>query len=117
MRAALSDFVRQAIPECTTLEAADGAGALRSCIEHRPDLVLMDIHLPDASGIELTGRIKAALPAIVVIFVSYLSNMIHVEEALAAGAFGYVVKDKISTELLPLIERALGGGPNEIEGS
>ena len=70
-------------------------------------MVLMDVNLPDANGIELTARIKALRPATEVIMVTNLGGSAYVERAHAAGAFGYVRKDKIYTDLLPFLTRAL----------
>lgn len=112
MRALLRDYVQAAFPGCAVLEASDGAGALKSCAERRPSLVLMDISLPDANGIELTASIKAAMPVIAVIVVSYLSGQIYIEQARAAGARTYVNKDRLLGELIPAMATALDIAPS-----
>lgn len=108
MRAGMRIFLQTTFPGCRILEAETGAGALAACFEHQPQLVLMDICLPDANGIELTGRIRVLFRNIKVIVVSYLSGRAYVEQALAAGALGYIAKDNLVTDLLPAVASALG---------
>ncbi len=107
MRKTLRRFLQPAFPQWTVLEAADGASALAACVAHRPQAVLMDISLPDVDGIALTVRVKAMLPEVRVIFVSYLSGETHVERALAAGGCAYVVKDQMFSDLIPTIVDAV----------
>jgi len=108
MRAVLRQFVQQVFPRCAVHEAADGAQALEQSVALRPHLVLMDIRLPDANGIELTARIRSMLPDTEVIVVSCLDGPPYVERALAAGACAFVAKDRLHRELLPAMKSALG---------
>jgi DNA-binding NarL/FixJ family response regulator len=110
MRAMLCEFMQNAFPGLTILDAANGARAMQACVEHKPQLVLMDVCLPDANGIELTTRLLRLLPNTRVIVVSYLSGQIYVDQALAAGAFAFVGKDRLVTELIPAAALALGCG-------
>jgi DNA-binding NarL/FixJ family response regulator len=107
MRAALREFLQSAFPASTILDAFDGAGALEQCRSQRPRVVLLDVELPDANGIELIARIKALLPDSAVIIVSQHACRIYSERARAAGAVAYVAKDAIRRELLPAIAGAL----------
>ena len=111
MRALIRDYLQSSLTNLTIAEAPDGARGIKLLIERRPRVVLMDINLPAANGIELAGRIKAMRPEIPVIMVTNLEGSAYVERARAAGAFGYVRKDKIYTDLLPLVVRALGTAP------
>lgn len=111
MRMVLGDFLRTAYPGCAIHEAEDGAQALAQCAALKPDVVLMDISLPDANGIELTARLKAAKREIKVIVVSYLNSPVYIERALAAGALAYVGKDNLLTELIPAVTGALAIAP------
>ena len=70
-------------------------------------LILMDIHLPDANGLELTPQIRALQPAVQIIVVTQSDSAAHRDRAAAVGAVGYVVKDKLFTELMPLVAQAL----------
>ena len=118
MRRALRDYLQSAYPDAAIIEAADGARALELCRSRSPQLVLMDVGLPDANGIELTAQVKEMLPETAVIIVSQHAGQAYVERAHAAGAFAYITKDKVYRELLPTVSRALsrgssGGGHGE----
>jgi len=110
MRTALRAVLQSAYPGANILEAGDGARAMELCLSHHPRLVLMDIGLPDANGIELTARIKALLPECNVIVVSQHAAPIYVEYAHKAGAYAYVTKDTVHENLLPAVARALTAG-------
>lgn len=111
LRRTLHDFLQDAFPDCNFLDVADGASALQACNAYRPVLVLMDICLPDADGIELTARLKILYPEIHVIVVSYRSGEIYVQRALAAGARACLVKDSLATDLIPAVAAAIGVAP------
>ena len=106
MRAQLREFVQAAYPRAEIAVAADGAAALAAVEAQAPDLVLMDIQLPDADGIALTSLLLARLPKAKVIIVSQHSAGVYLTRAAQAGAFAYVSKHRIVEELLPLLERA-----------
>lgn len=107
MRNTLRKFLQPAYPEWAFIEAADGASAMEACAAYLPQVVLMDISLPDIDGIALTKSIKDLLPNVAVIFVSYLNGKAHIDRALAAGGCAYVVKDRLFTDLIPAIENAI----------
>jgi DNA-binding NarL/FixJ family response regulator len=113
MRAALRNFLVLSFPTLEVIEAADGAAAMTLFAERRPMLVLMDVHLPDGNGVELTRRIKALAPETVVVVMSIQNNAHTVEQSLAAGAAAFVSKDRVFSELAPLIKKLspLTGGP------
>ncbi|MFH1185916.1 MAG: response regulator transcription factor [Chloroflexota bacterium] len=112
MRRMLVEYVQSAYPDAAIMEAADGARALQLCRGSRPQLVLMDVALPDANGIELTAQIREMLPETEVVIVSQHAVVAYVERAHAAGAFAYITKDKVYRDLLPTIDRALGRAPS-----
>ena len=111
LRQVMRAFLQHAFPDCSFHEAADGAGALEACNAYRPQLVLMDICLPDANGIELTARLGTLYPGIRVIVVSHKSGEVYVQQALAAGARAYVCKDHLVTDLVPAVAAAIGIPP------
>jgi DNA-binding NarL/FixJ family response regulator len=110
LRNTLGEYLRTVYPQATVLEAADGAQALHLCRSADPRLVLMDVALPDANGIDLTVTIMKTLPQTKVIVVSQYADQAYQEGARAAGAFAYVPKDKIYRDLLPALKRAWPGG-------
>jgi len=73
-------------------EASWGEEALRLAAELQPDVVLLDIAMPDMDGIEICRRLKRSRPQIAVLMLSALDNEEEVTAALTAGASGYVVK-------------------------
>ena len=111
MRAGMSVLLQTAFPGCRILEADNSARALAICFEQQPRLILMDVCLPDANGIEFTRRILKLFRDVDVIIVSNLSTQIYFDQAHAAGALGYVVKDRLYEELVPAIAGVLGVAP------
>jgi DNA-binding NarL/FixJ family response regulator len=106
-RRTLRRFLQAAFPAAEIREARNGERALVQCREHRPGVVLMDIELPDANGIELTAEVRRLLPGAAVIIVSHHSSAEYVQRALAAGAVAYVTKDAVDRELIPSVQAAL----------
>lgn len=90
-------------------EAGDGPGAVKKVQELAPDIVLMDISLPNLNGIEATRRILALRPQVKVIVLSMHSDPRFVREALKAGASGYLLKDSAFEELLAAVAAVAAG--------
>jgi DNA-binding NarL/FixJ family response regulator len=92
----------------TVAEAADGAEAVRAALEHRPDVVLMDIRMPVMNGIEATARICAGTDARVLMLTTFDLDE-YVYAALRAGASGFVLKDTPPADLLAAIRVVAAG--------
>lgn len=91
-------------------EAADGESALAAAAAAHPDVVLMDLILPGADGIEVTRRLRAAVrPPQVIMLTSTFGDDLRVREALEAGAVGYLLKDVLRNDLLQAIRQAAAG--------
>jgi DNA-binding NarL/FixJ family response regulator len=90
-------------------EAGNGRKALQMARKLKPDLVLLDISLPDQSGIQLTREIRSLLAETRIIIVSMHSKIDYITEAFQAGATGYVVKESASDRLLQGIDSVLKG--------
>jgi len=88
-------------------EAADGLEAVQKAQELKPDLILLDIGLPNLNGLQAANRIHQVAPDAAIIFLTQNSDEELVQAALRSGAQGYVLKAKASSELLPAIEQAL----------
>lgn len=81
-------------------EAASGEEGVRLAAQTSPDMVLMDINLPDIDGLEATRRILADNPAVRVLIMSTYEAAEFEEPALAAGAVGFVSKSDLEPETL-----------------
>jgi DNA-binding NarL/FixJ family response regulator len=90
-------------------EAHDGRQALSLCRELRPDLILMDVRMPNMDGLEATKKIKAEMPKTSVMMVTMHENPDYLFEAVKAGAAGYVLKDASGERLLGAVRRTLEG--------
>jgi len=90
-------------------EAEDGIMAMEQVAELKPDLVIMDITMPNLNGIEATRRIKENLPEIKVVAFSMHADQNHVVEMLKAGADGYLHKDSAFEELMPCVKSVMKG--------
>ena len=90
-------------------EAGDGAGALEQARALRPDVVLMDIGLPDMSGIEATRRLTAELPQVRVLILTVYDREDFLFRALEAGASGYVLKGADVEDLLQALRTVHAG--------
>jgi DNA-binding NarL/FixJ family response regulator len=97
-------------PDFTVVgEAEDGASALRSVAELRPDVVLVDIRLPTTNGIDLARQITTDYPEATVLILSAYDDENYVRAALAAGVAGYLLKTTPSDELVRSIRAACDG--------
>jgi len=92
-------------------EATSGREALALCRHLRPDLVLMDVRIPDLDGLAATRAIKQDCPGTSVIIVTMHEKADYLVEALQAGASGYVLKGATKQELVSTVSRVLSGEP------
>jgi DNA-binding NarL/FixJ family response regulator len=90
-------------------EAGTGRAALDKVEKLKPDLMMVDLSLPDMSGIQLTRNILAKWPQIRIIIVTMHSKVDYIAEAFQAGATGFVVKESAAEGLLKGIETVLKG--------
>ncbi|SEP13061.1 response regulator [Propionispora vibrioides] len=74
-------------------EATNGTEALEKAVQLQPDLILMDIRMPDGDGLEATGRIKSAMPQTKIIMLSVSDDVQDFFEAIKRGAQGYLLKN------------------------
>jgi DNA-binding NarL/FixJ family response regulator len=90
-------------------EAADGNEALAACDSEAPDLVLMDIAMPNLGGLDALGELRKRHPGTRVLMLSMLASEEHVLQALRLGASGYLLKDAAPAELALAIEAVMRG--------
>jgi DNA-binding NarL/FixJ family response regulator len=94
-------------------QACDGIEAVAMAVELRPDVVLMDLHMPRLSGVAATREITRSLPGTQVLVLTTLNDDETVFDAVRAGAHGYLLKDANEQELLDTI-RALRRGESRL---
>ncbi|WP_312108057.1 response regulator transcription factor [Brevibacillus reuszeri] len=90
-------------------EAADGEAALHKILAELPDVVILDLNMPEMDGIEITKRIKATAPEIKVMILTIYTEEKFLVESMLAGADGYVLKTIKKSELFFGIEEVLRG--------
>jgi DNA-binding NarL/FixJ family response regulator len=89
--------------------AGNGREAVRLSRELKPDLVIMDISMPELNGIEATEQIRQTHPEIRVLMLSMHSGPEHIFQALKAGARGYLLKESAGKELLQAVQAVTSG--------
>ena len=90
-------------------EANNGASAIALSKQYKPDVVVMDISMPDISGIDATRTILGSCPKTRIMILSMHADSRFVKEAVDAGALGYVLKDSASEELIFAIRKVYNG--------
>jgi len=103
-------FLLEAQADITVVgDAADGRQAVRQVQQLRPDVVIMDIAMPELNGIEATQQIRQTCPSTQVVILSVHSTAEHIFRALQAGARGYLLKESAGMEVVDAI-RAVHAG-------
>ena len=91
-------------------QARTGPEAIEMAVRLMPDVVLMDVRMPEMDGIEATRRLKAARPTVGVIALSSMEEQRAVRDMLVAGAAGYVLKDSDGDAIVHAVREAVSGG-------
>jgi DNA-binding NarL/FixJ family response regulator len=89
--------------------AEDGRTLLRMAQELQPDIVTLDISMPQLNGVDAARKLKKILPRIKLIFVTMHADQAYVNEAFKAGAVGYLLKRSAGSELLQAIQSVMDG--------
>jgi len=90
-------------------EAGDGEELLKFLVREQPDMVIMDISMPNINGIDAIGRVLALYPEIRILMLTMHRNSQYFYNAISAGAHGYLIKDDSDTELLTAIDTIRSG--------
>lgn len=107
MRKTLRGWLSKELSPVEILEASNAEDALALCKSQPLDLVLMDFHLPDMNGIEVTEQIKMACPALPVVILTVQESGQYKDKAVKAGVNAYVIKHQMYTDLIPAIKKLL----------
>jgi DNA-binding NarL/FixJ family response regulator len=114
MRSLLREWLEIVFPGCTVIEAVSGEEAVVLAKAQLPNLVIMDISLPQMSGIEATRLIRETVPASNVVMLTMYEDEAHRADAFSAGASDYVPKRLMQVALLPTLTSLLTTNGNGI---
>ncbi len=89
--------------------AANGQEAVEKAQEHKPDVILMDVRMPEMNGVEATARVRQRLPSCQVIMLTTFDDEEYIVQSLLAGACGYLMKDIPPTDLARAVKLAHAG--------
>lgn len=92
-------------------EAENGAGVLALIKKHKPDVVLMDLQMPEVNGVDALKQIRPEFPNLPILILTTFSDDAHVYGALRAGASGFLLKEMSGDELVSAIRGAAQGKP------
>lgn len=109
MREGLKTLIETGAAASVVAAVANGREALQAALRLNPDVVVMDISMPDLNGIEAARLIRDRCPATQIVILSMYSDREQVHRAFNAGAIGYVLKEAASDEVLAAIRAAAGG--------
>lgn len=109
MREGVSKVINDQPDMYVVAQAAKGAEALKLYRQHRPDITLLDLRLPDISGIDVLTAIRAEDPKAIVIIFTTAEGDVDIQRCLRAGARGYVLKSTLPQELTAIIRQAHQG--------
>jgi DNA-binding NarL/FixJ family response regulator len=91
-------------------EAHDAAQAMSAISRSKPDLVMMDMSLPDKSGLEALKDVRASYPHIPVLMISMHDETLYAERVIRAGGRGYIMKQEGPEKVIQAIRKVLAGG-------
>lgn len=92
-------------------EATNGRDAVRLAVEHKPDVVLMDLSMPELNGMEALGQIVKQSPRTEILVLTMHESEELIRDVLDAGARGYVLKSDAAKQLLPAVDALREGKP------
>lgn len=109
MRGGMTLLINHSLDLSVCAEAGSAAEALLRIADSKPDLVVLDLTLPDRNGIDLLQELKASYPSLPVLVVSMHDEMLYAERCLRAGARGYLMKEAGGERMVEAIREILTG--------
>ena len=109
LREGISALVNSQADMTLVAEASNGAEALQMFRQQQPDVTLLDLRLPDMSGIDILIAIRSEFPEARVIMLTTFEGDVEIQRALQAGARGYMLKNMPPSELLDVIRQVHAG--------
>jgi two-component system response regulator NreC len=109
LRAGLKMFINAQEDMLCVGDAGNGRSALEIALQQKPDVILLDLNMPELNGLEALPQFRAQLPETRILILTMYTDETHFRKALAAGAAGYVLKKAADQELLSAIRAAMRG--------
>jgi DNA-binding NarL/FixJ family response regulator len=109
VRAGIRAMIANELDMTVVAEAGDGAEAVALYAEHSPDVVLMDLRMPRMDGVAAARQILAAHPEARIVALTSYEGDADIYRALDAGAYGYLIKDMLGTEVIGAVRTAAAG--------
>lgn len=110
VRDGLAEFLNHQADLVVIARAGNAAKAIKAVKKQQIDLALIDMLLKNTTGIQVTKKIKALCPNIVVMIFSMSDEQRYIEQAFEVGASGYITKDELSEKIVDAIRQVLDGG-------
>jgi DNA-binding NarL/FixJ family response regulator len=120
LREGIAAVINAAPDMAMVAQASSGRDAIQQFRDHRPDVTLMDLRLPDISGIDALIAIRAEFPDARIVMLTTFEGDVEIQRALAAGARGYLLKNMPPKELVEVVRQIHAGKksiPNEVAAS
>jgi two-component system, NarL family, invasion response regulator UvrY len=109
VRAGLRRIVEESGDMEVVAEAADGRGAVSQARQHRPDVAVLDISMPELDGLEVAAQLNGEMPDLPVIILTMHDEDQYVVRAIEAGAMGYITKKSAPEQLVRAIRKVRAG--------
>jgi len=113
IRTYVSMLVRDTLSAVTVFQAGDEAGAMAQFTANRPELVLLDINLIGSSGLDVLKQIRQLDPDVVIIMLTAINVRHIIEQAMAMGANGYILKESSDEEMAEALREIIEESNND----
>ena len=109
VRAGLRRIVEESGDMAVVAEASDGREAIRLVREHRPDVAVIDISMPEIGGLEVIHRLRPEFPSLPILILTMYEEQQYAVRVIEAGAMGYITKKSVPEQLVMAIRKVHGG--------
>lgn len=109
VRAGLRRIVEESVDMAVVAEASDGREAIRLVREHRPDVAVIDISMPEIGGLEVIHRLRPEFPGLPILILTMHEEQQYAVRVIEAGAMGFITKKSAPEQLVTAIRKVHGG--------
>jgi len=110
VRDGLAELLNHEVDLVVSAKAGTAAEAIKAVKKQRVDLAIVDMLLKDTTGIQVTRKMKAIRPNLIVMIFSMSDELRYIKQAFEVGARGYITKDELSEKIIDAIRQILDGG-------